>query len=1440
MDYITEKVYHVTHESGVSNLSVSKQQQRLIVRFRDQFYEYECDSYIEILRSRFTTHFVHIFICSQRSFYILTYNFEECALQFIKSFSIAVTEMSQAFYPNILIKSQKVLDMPQSPYYILNVDNLNFKLPELKNPIMYKAQSACEELYLVQSGQNVYLFDIHEHKNLTKISLQSQGKVFLTYMANIQTYFLFVIYDSMKLDVLSLMYLHQNKLKTVVIKNQQTIQLNTASKIKSKFVIKDIYAQLLVTQPNQLFYSVIIKTTIADKSNLFIKCLIQYDEQCNFVITDDVNLLYLNISTSLIQPCQYSEKILFYVDNRAYLTKNLRVCDDIIEVEGKIIAATFQLVKDDEFVYLLSCQQKELIVTQHSILKSTSIQTKIDLEYIGDIVNSQIIINRNNIYCLVNDQVIVINKAKQVTKSSCITNSQNILIIQQNYAKILSLCDNTLKLFAFDSDQLESQESESFVLEEKISLMHYHPTTDSIQFKYGQREEVAFSNNLSQRFDYQDNSNKLFTIWNQKIETIAKTKYGLTQNSLKYVPGNADEFCSIIATYASEQPAKQFISLPNGYYVFQPDTDQPDELTLLKNTNADQNLQFEQMNQMLVNALKYNAVSVPIFAHFLSMNQLHIVERITKFNKNEVSPWLAEYYSTIDPVNKPLPKVTLDQLMTTQLLVLSPVYHLVDIIFSAAQNDYKINKDAFKVAIYFALVNKIQLLANLFKLSKQDKIAEFLKRDFEVVANQQAASKNAFTLLSQHKHELAAAWFIIGRKYQDAIRLMAGKQYMNSKILAFRSCQILLINKQIQEEEYKKLLQMIYDDSSYECQGDYKLLVNCFVTRRLIALQLNMQTNQDQYLELCKFIGKQTDVHIAGLTEEQLQYLTSFVLCAHYFNQNEDISKLLLSFVQRLMLQISSVQLNVTAQRMAVDLGIKLQSIYNYQQQKNQVCNIATTNDLSIDKIIEIYKDQLIHEEQFQAIKNTQRQVLTLQLIYSHSQHFQQQFSNAKFIQLGFQRKLNVNIYHINQKLKLTWMEAANLVFTLVIMRDLLMADATQFAIYNKILEVFQKTMGVELEQQSASSFQDAHNIIKDKIYSDFEKNLLNAVISDVDPLILEQVEILIEQSIFKQLQKIQIYPQYKQISAYIDTLRIQQKNIKLDLQKLGYQDSMMIILRTYPVVLGFYNGKMFNIIQVDNKVPKIVQSLEAEQISVGKYSSGFMIVQKEKIVHYKQTFTTDAVGLQTVQYQPTYQFDRDNNSRIALQLSRHKMIAMSHVQLQIHFLQNDYLKTFVKNVNEIPELAQLTKITDLKLVNENNVIAIGKKLNQDILIRLRLNDLLYEHKQQAFVKELDFEPESISQFETDNQHFVVVCSPKEFRTFHLLDNDLVQILNMPISCGKKVQFRIYENDDKYCCCTSFLRAVSSKVHEFCCYCGKEFTVEGQTCVHEGVTIEGK
>ena len=53
-------------------------------------------------------------------------------------------------------------------------------------------------------------------------------------------------------------------------------------------------------------------------------------------------------------------------------------------------------------------------------------------------------------------------------------------------------------------------------------------------------------------------------------------------------------------------------------------------------------------------------------------------------------------------------------------------------------------------------------LQGLFRSASQLKQADFLARDFKQPKHQEAACKNAFVLLGQHKHELAAAFFILG------------------------------------------------------------------------------------------------------------------------------------------------------------------------------------------------------------------------------------------------------------------------------------------------------------------------------------------------------------------------------------------------------------------------------------------------------------------------------------------------------------------------------------------------------------------------------------------------------------------------------------------------------------------------------------------------------
>ena len=53
-------------------------------------------------------------------------------------------------------------------------------------------------------------------------------------------------------------------------------------------------------------------------------------------------------------------------------------------------------------------------------------------------------------------------------------------------------------------------------------------------------------------------------------------------------------------------------------------------------------------------------------------------------------------------------------------------------------------------------------LQGLFRTANNKRVVDFLGRDFSDVKNRTAASKNAFVLLGKHRHELAAAFFILG------------------------------------------------------------------------------------------------------------------------------------------------------------------------------------------------------------------------------------------------------------------------------------------------------------------------------------------------------------------------------------------------------------------------------------------------------------------------------------------------------------------------------------------------------------------------------------------------------------------------------------------------------------------------------------------------------
>ncbi|KAL0019249.1 hypothetical protein WJX77_001067 [Trebouxia sp. C0004] len=90
-----------------------------------------------------------------------------------------------------------------------------------------------------------------------------------------------------------------------------------------------------------------------------------------------------------------------------------------------------------------------------------------------------------------------------------------------------------------------------------------------------------------------------------------------------------------------------------------------------------------------------------------------------------------------------------------------------------AKAQFARSRDAHDCALMYVALKKKQLLLSLFRGGNHKKLADFLMRDFRQDKHKDAACKNAFTLLGQHRYELAAAFFVLGGALQDAVGVCA-------------------------------------------------------------------------------------------------------------------------------------------------------------------------------------------------------------------------------------------------------------------------------------------------------------------------------------------------------------------------------------------------------------------------------------------------------------------------------------------------------------------------------------------------------------------------------------------------------------------------------------------------------------------------------------------
>ncbi|XP_020549231.1 uncharacterized protein LOC105173837 isoform X2 [Sesamum indicum] len=109
-----------------------------------------------------------------------------------------------------------------------------------------------------------------------------------------------------------------------------------------------------------------------------------------------------------------------------------------------------------------------------------------------------------------------------------------------------------------------------------------------------------------------------------------------------------------------------------------------------------------------------------------------------------------------------------------------------------ARQQYMKNKDPKACMLLYIALNRLQVLAGLFKISKDDKdkpLAGFLSRNFQEDKNKAAALKNAYVLMSKHQLELAIAFFLLGGDASSAVTVCA--KNLGDEQLALVICHLI-------------------------------------------------------------------------------------------------------------------------------------------------------------------------------------------------------------------------------------------------------------------------------------------------------------------------------------------------------------------------------------------------------------------------------------------------------------------------------------------------------------------------------------------------------------------------------------------------------------------------------------------------------------------------
>lgn len=133
-----------------------------------------------------------------------------------------------------------------------------------------------------------------------------------------------------------------------------------------------------------------------------------------------------------------------------------------------------------------------------------------------------------------------------------------------------------------------------------------------------------------------------------------------------------------------------------------------------------------------------------------------------------------------------------------------------------AKDQFKRKNDPHDCALMYIALGKEKLLGRLFRSNGFPRVADLLSKDFTKESNQQAAAKNAFVLLGQHRYSLAAAFFLIGGHIKDAIGVCA-KEMEDPQLALFLMTLLDKPNKKLTNEIIHKV------------KDKARILLMCFV-----------------------------------------------------------------------------------------------------------------------------------------------------------------------------------------------------------------------------------------------------------------------------------------------------------------------------------------------------------------------------------------------------------------------------------------------------------------------------------------------------------------------------------------------------------------------------------------------------------------------------------